>query len=439
MLKKLLCFTLCFILAAAPAFAAAGFDDLSDSHWALSYIRTAQQKGIIEGYDEGGVRVYKPEANVSRQECMTMLYRVLAAEGLVSAPEAEEASGSEPASQEAPAEPASQEPLAESASEEAPAEPSAADAAEAGEEGAPADAQAEGAAEGGQGETAPAGDPLILKWASVMERCGIAAWAQRYCAYGFESGILSEADFAGEGSSFGGAAPAPREQIARWCARAMDYALSPLIRSVYPDEGSISADNIAYIDALYRNHIMEGSSDGLFHPKDGVKRCEMAAICTRLMGLDERMNSKAPEGPVISLRAALASADAAAGTLSFSSPDAVYRLAEGARIALDGEAAELGALSGLEGKTLNVFAYAGGEDSVSIQSVPRVLSASLRGYSEREYAVSGRGSYTLLTLELDNGIRANYIVDGDSDAPSSLRRNRSYTFISDGILILEMR
>ncbi|MBQ4371487.1 MAG: S-layer homology domain-containing protein, partial [Firmicutes bacterium] len=411
----------------------------------------AQQKGIIEGYDEGGVRVYKPEANVSRQECMTMLYRVLAAEGLVSVPETEEAPGSEPVSQEVPA------------------QPSAADAAaEAGEEGAPADAQTEDA----QGETAPtaesgaedaaqaqsgteetaeaetaaetaletasAGDPLILKWASVMERCGIAPWAQRYCAYGFESGILSEADFAGEGSSFGGAAPATREQIARWCARAMDYALSPLIRSVYPDEGSISADNIAYIDALYRNHIMEGSSDGLFHPKDGVKRCEMAAICTRLMGLDERMNSKAPEGPVISFRAALASADAAAGTLSFSSPDAVYRLAEGARIALDGEAAELGALSGLEGKTLNVFAYAGGEDSVSIQSVPRVLSASLRGYSEREYG-AGRGSYTLLTLELDNGIRANYIVDGDSDAPSSLRRNRSYTFISDGILILEMR
>jgi hypothetical protein len=438
MLKKLLCFTLCFILAAAPAFAAAGFDDLSDSHWALSYIRTAQQKGIIEGYDEGGVRVYKPEANVSRQECMTMLYRVLAAEGLVSAPEAEEAPGSEPASQEAPADA-----QAEGAAEVAQAE--TAPAAESGTEGA---AQAESgtedaekpetAAETAQ-KTAPAEDPLILKWVSVMERCGIAAWAQRYCAYGFESGILSEADFAGEGSSFGGAAPAPREQIARWCARAMDYALSPLIRSVYPDEGSISADNIAYIDALYRNHIMEGSSDGLFHPKDGVKRCEMAAICTRLMGLDERMNSKAPEGPVISLRAALASADTAAGTLSFSSPDAVYRLAEGARIALDGEAAELGALSGLEGKTLNVFAYAGGEDSVSIQSVPRVLSASLRGYSEREYAVSGRGSYTLLTLELDNGIRANYIVDGDSDAPSSLRRNRSYTFISDGILILEMR
>ncbi|MBQ1906809.1 MAG: S-layer homology domain-containing protein, partial [Firmicutes bacterium] len=191
MFKKLLCFTLCFILAAAPAFAAAGFDDLSDSHWALSYIRTAQQKGIIEGYDEGGVRVYKPEANVSRQECMTMLYRVLAAEGLVSVPEAEEAPGSEPVSQEVPAQPSAADAAAEAGEEGAPADAQTEDAqgetAPAAESGAEDAAQAqseteetaeaETAAEAAQ-KTAPAGDPLILKWASVMERCGIAPWAQ---------------------------------------------------------------------------------------------------------------------------------------------------------------------------------------------------------------------------------------------------------------------
>ena len=130
---------------------------------------------------------------------------------------------------------------------------------------------------------------------------------------------------------------------------------------------------------------------------------------------------------------------AESGALSFSSPARRFRLSDGARIALDGEAADLSGLGDACGKVLNVFCFAGGEDTVCFQSVPKVLSASLRSWTELEDAALRGGSGTLLCLELDNGIRVNYIIDGDSDAPSSLRRNRSYDLISDGMLILEMR
>ena len=387
-MKKLLCVILCILLAAPPVFAAVGFDDLPDDHWAVDTIRLARENGIIEGYNENGTWLFKPDNNVSRQECMTMLYRTLSKAGMLTE-DAEEAS----------------------------------------------DGQSSGASESSGAAAQPGGSAadggLSAKWAETMKACGIAEWAWSYCAYGFESGILEEGDFAASGASgFGGGAAASRQLIARWTARAMGYELSPLCQIVYSDYLDIDPENRQYVDALYRKHIMEGS-DGLFHGNDGVRRSEMAAVCTRLLGLDPKFAGMADVDPLMNFSGTLSELSAEQGIIRLSFQSVSLYVADGARVALDGTAAKLSDISALSGSKITVSAYVGGENSVVIQSRPVVQHGTVKGVeSER-----GRD---VISMELENGIRITLVTDGDSDVPT-IRRNRSYDFISDGILILEMR
>jgi hypothetical protein len=53
------------------------FTDVPASHWAVKYITSAAAKGWIVGYDEGGVKTFKPEANITRAEVVTLVGRML--------------------------------------------------------------------------------------------------------------------------------------------------------------------------------------------------------------------------------------------------------------------------------------------------------------------------------------------------------------------------
>ena len=53
------------------------FSDLNSSHWAYSQVMDATSMGIINGYTENGKKLFKPENKVSKQEALTMIYKML--------------------------------------------------------------------------------------------------------------------------------------------------------------------------------------------------------------------------------------------------------------------------------------------------------------------------------------------------------------------------
>lgn len=64
------------LACAASAYAANGFSDVAEGHWALQYISKAQEAGIVNGYSDGS---FRPSQGISRQETVTMLWRTLKA------------------------------------------------------------------------------------------------------------------------------------------------------------------------------------------------------------------------------------------------------------------------------------------------------------------------------------------------------------------------
>jgi len=50
------------------------FSDVSASHWAVKYVNSAAAKGWINGYDDG---TFRPEANITRAEVVTLVGRML--------------------------------------------------------------------------------------------------------------------------------------------------------------------------------------------------------------------------------------------------------------------------------------------------------------------------------------------------------------------------
>ncbi|MFI3226148.1 MAG: S-layer homology domain-containing protein [Clostridia bacterium] len=50
------------------------FSDVSDTHWAISYINSAAAKGWINGYEDG---TFKPQQSITRAEVVTLINRIL--------------------------------------------------------------------------------------------------------------------------------------------------------------------------------------------------------------------------------------------------------------------------------------------------------------------------------------------------------------------------
>ena len=78
MLKKLISFTLIFILAfgSVSTVFAAEFSDVDANRysWAVTQIKEMSEKGIINGYPDG---TFKPENGISKIEAMLLISRVL--------------------------------------------------------------------------------------------------------------------------------------------------------------------------------------------------------------------------------------------------------------------------------------------------------------------------------------------------------------------------
>jgi hypothetical protein len=363
----LLAVSLALAMLPRAAFAASAFTDVNDDYWGLENIEKAREAGIIEGYEQpDGTWLFRPENHVTKQECITMLYRSLKLH------------------------------LGEDQSLE-----------------------------------------LQEKHKETLDASNIADWAREYVAYFLEQGWAAASDFeesAGERS--GGFMYARRELIARWTAESMGYDIPAVFEQVYKDHLEISAENAGYVHALYREGIMEGSS-GAFHPQSNVKRAEMAAVCTRVLGLEarEKHNQKALMW--------YGTLDAASGDAAQSHGDFKLKLQTGSKtvslhmnkdavIVCDGKAVSAAQLMELEGKTVTVSCYAGGENSLSLQTAPRVMSGNL--VSDQELS----GGY-LLTMRMEDGSLVNYITNSDSKLPRRMVAGRDYVYIADGLTILELQ
>lgn len=64
----------------ASAWAESPFSDVSADYWAAEHIRSASGAGVIYGYQDGS---FRPKNDVSKQEALAMLYRVLRASSLL--------------------------------------------------------------------------------------------------------------------------------------------------------------------------------------------------------------------------------------------------------------------------------------------------------------------------------------------------------------------
>jgi len=277
-------------------------------------------------------------------------------------------------------------------------------------------------------------EDLSESYKSVLDQYAFSANGLRTsAAYFFDNSVLEEADL----QALGGAkSAAPREIIAVWAAKAMGYAISPLSVLNYNDTASIEAAYIPYVDALYRYGIMIGGTDGNFSPKNGVVRAEMAAIAVRLLKAapDTVLVPDTRAAAEVCVSGNLSLVNTSRRTMAVVTTDGTKTLhiKNGASVILDGEAADISALSSLVGSDVVFSAVIGGADTVAVQTGPSVLSGSV---SETRKL----GSCTAVSIKLANGTIASYIYDPSATEGSVPSAGDSVDFISDGALLLEIR
>lgn len=404
-LKNLAAGLLAAGLAFQPVFAAAGFTDVAENYWAVPYIGLAKTSGLIEGYvNADGTAEFRAENFVTKQECLVMLCNTLKlAKGLSAE---EDLSASYESFFQTYAQP-------------------------------------------------EAGVPQ-----------GIPAWAKIYVSYALSQGICSEQDFSAvldENGRSGGYSYADRQLIAKWTAKALGCEESAVFSPIYQDWSDAAPENHVYLDSLYRHGIMQGNK-GMFYPQNGVKRSEMAAICTRLLGVtaDEAKGTVTdygmldPDGSLkegsrlfdreaylyglsfkermIHHHGILKSFEPKAGLLVLEEKgrEVSLQLAPGTVLLADGRAVTSANLQKQIGTELDLSYLLAGEKTLIIQTRPMVLDGYIRNVQEMN-------GYTLLTISLDDGTYANYCLTDSSLTEGKINRNRSCRFIADGMVIVEMR
>ncbi len=251
-------------------------------------------------------------------------------------------------------------------------------------------------------------------------------------AYFFETSVLESADLEASG---GAKLAAPRELIAVWAAKAMGYAIAPLSALGYGDTASIEAAYFPYVDALYRYGIMVGGTDGNFMPKNGVVRAEMAAIAVRMLKAAPSTittpETKATALVEISGTVSIVNTTRRTIAVSSSAGTKTLHIKDGATIFLDGEAADISALSGLVDEEVSFSCVIGGADSVIVQTCPTAISGTVE-------EIRTLDDCSVVTIALRGGRTASYIYDADvvqGDIPSA---GQSVEFISDGCQLLEI-
>lgn len=282
---------------------------------------------------------------------------------------------------------------------------------------------------------------LSPDYTSALSRCNIAQWAGMYAAYGFKYGYVGEADFAASTKTLkGGAVNAPRQMIASWSAKAMNYELAAVRILPYKDAGSVSAEAIPYVDALYRHEIMKGDTIKEFHPTDGIKRSEFAAICTRLLASARKSGSDVQaarrfEDSFIIDSGTVTDINVPERTLLIKTIEGeVHRvqISSNAAVMLDGKDVAFSDLSVLWNKGASVSCLMGAGNQVLIQTKAQVMSGTVSRISfEDDYAVA--------SIVHEDGTLIKYCYNDDTAMDNVIAEGRVISFIADGVYLLETK
>jgi hypothetical protein len=271
----------------------------------------------------------------------------------------------------------------------------------------------------------------------------IAGWAKPYVAYGLKYGLIKEGELPGFTDESGLGIPAPREQVAFWTAKAMERSLSPAWSLIYVDKESISPEMVPYVDLLYRQGIMQGDDTKMFHPADGIKRVEFAAISSHVF---EAAKSEAysSDSETQSYRGVIVSVDGINDKFMMTQSDGtgkVIQINPKTQIVIDGEVNYNG-LAGIETGANAVAAWGAfydeaDPDSGSLQlhiiTKTQARSGVLKGIEKINDETS------ILEIRNEDGDAIYYVLGKDSRTEGTPKKGKEVTFIADGVKILEMK
>lgn len=338
------------------------FTDVALSHWGRAYIAFAADAGIINGYPLANGRVeFRPEAPVSQEESMQMIYQAVKNSGT---------------------------------------------------------------------RVVPPGD-LPAAYQELLVSNQIAPWAYECISFGLEYGILTEWELEGFRTPQGVSAPASREQVARWTAKAIDRDLSPATSFDYPDSASIAEENLVYVDLLNRMNIMVGDNQGKFNPTSNIKRVEFAVICNRVYDLAESSyditrENRSYQGTITGTNQTtrkiyLTMETGEARVISYSAD---------IEIVIDGSITYNG-LSQLQ---------SGQKVIVSWGVVPQILISTkvMVGEGTVREITSLDGTCKRVVIRLTGGAQVYYLIDGETSILAEPKVGRSVIFIADGIKLIEI-
>lgn len=271
----------------------------------------------------------------------------------------------------------------------------------------------------------------------------IADWAEIYVAYGLKYELFTVDDLPGFTDENGLGIPALREEIALWTAKAMEGKLSPAYSLIYVDKDSISPEIVPYIDLLYRKGIMQGDDKMMFHPADGIKRVEFAAISNRVF---EAAGSAvySVEKEVRSYRGTVVSVDKFNSRIMMTQSDGsgiAIQINPKTQIVIDGKVNYNG-LAGIDTGSAAVIAWGAFYDESSPNNddmqVHIITKTEARAGSIKDIEKADDNT-SLLAIENGQGDTLYYVLDENSKTAKTPKNGNKVTFIADGIKILEMK
>ncbi len=265
---------------------------------------------------------------------------------------------------------------------------------------------------------------LVAQYKDVLDKNGIALWAQEYVAYMLDKNIIGQDELSSFVVSEGVGVQAPRMTVAVWTAKALGAEKAPVMYLPYADISTIDDQEAEYVDMLYRYGIMKGSlnTDGTitFNGDAGVKRSEFAAVSNR----------------VYKLRSA-GMASNAADIFSYSGDELKY-------LRYDDDAAVI-----VGGKESSLTAEKAAASSVVVAGMvlPADTEAQIHFYSE---PFAGNGTIKSMDKLSDTVTRVGvavsgdviyYIIDAQTDYidKAKISVGTKIAYIADGVKLVEIQ
>ena len=288
-------------------------------------------------------------------------------------------------------------------------------------------------------------EDLSVNYTDLFDENKIADWARKYIAYGLKYEWISESELSDFTDDKGLGITAPRQQVALWTAKAMSGNLSPAYSLIYVDKDSISAEMLPYIDLLYRQGIMQGDNTKMFHPDNGIKRSEFAAICNRVYD-SVNAGTYTESKEIQSYRGIIVSADKYNDKIMMTQSDGTARVIQinpKTQIVINGKVNYNG-LGGIATGSTGVVAWGAFYDSEQSDSKEKILQLHIdTNIQSRTGLLSGiemkDSEASILKIQNDDGDIIYYVLDKDSQTNKTPQKGTEVTFLADGVKILEMK